>query len=428
MALVLLVTCIRVILNLPGSAFPGADEPRWTATGRYAFDRLFVAHDFSARTWSDPAFTRYGARNPPVGKLLFGAFQVIAGEGEQFTTRETVLELWRPDPDREHDLPAIHAVRRGNAALLVVAAGALYRIALVLTASPPLAALAALLLAFDPFMSKLSFMAMTDIPMLAFGLVLLCVTLACLRSIRSAQIGRACATGALAGCCAAVAVGTKLNALVFVLVAFAWLGLTQIPGPTVLGPITGSPSRKAVAASLSVALLTGGIFWVLPNPLLWKAPVEQTRVLLSYGAELSSVAQNPGGLLQAMRPTPRVKDRVAPIIEFARTGPLNTATGMRSIDIWLIAFGIIAWMAAVAGQAGVMPRSGAILLGVWAGVAVAGQLAWTPFAWPRYHFPLEPCFAIFEALALWTIVRLVLAAITNAQRAKGIPTTERPVR
>jgi hypothetical protein len=56
------------------------------------------------------------------------------------------------------------------------------------------------------------------------------------------------------------------------------------------------------------------------------------------------------------------------------------------------------------------PRSGPRRFGysmflVWLCVTVLGTLAWVPFRWERWYLPLEPCWAIAEAVGVAAIAR-----------------------
>lgn len=408
-ALVCVIAGAWMAGNWPGSFVVGVDEPRWVATGRYAFDRYFVVRDFTATTWDDRAFTRYGARNPPIGKFLFGASQVMAGVGDEYADRTNVLRFWKAAT--KIDRKALHVVRATSAVTMVVAAVALFVVAEVLTGAPILAALAAVFFVFDPFITRVGVQAMTEGPMMAFGLSILAATLFTARRARCGSIAMATVSGGAVGVLMALAVGTKLNALIFAAVAIAWAGLALLPNLAVLGPLVRGATTPAFCSAALAATLFGAFFWVLPNPHLWRAPVANTGSLLVYGNQLSEAARKPNNLMRLLGPTTSVSERVPPLIKFASVGPAAGLVRQTAVDGYIVTVGAAVWIAVLLGFSRMLPRSGAVLLLVWTAIGVSFQLIWTPFAWARYYFPMEPCYAIFEATAVFAAAKLAVSRL-----------------
>ncbi len=135
-ALVCVIAGAWMAGNWPGSFVVGVDEPRWVATGRYAFDRYFVV-------------------------------QVMAGVGDEYADRTNVLRFWKAAT--KIDRKALHVVRATSAVTMVVAAVALFVVAEVLTGAPILAALAAVFFIFDPCSTRGGVRAMTEGPLMGVG-------------------------------------------------------------------------------------------------------------------------------------------------------------------------------------------------------------------------------------------------------------------
>ena len=240
--------------------------------------------------------------------------------------------------------------------------------------------LAALVLLADPLLVRSSRSVMMDVPALFFSLLALWGGAQLCRRIQepdaSATTGMTLATGLACG----LALATKMNTLLVLGVVLLWV---WVSAPRL--------NARTLATLVGLALLPALVF-VATNPFLYRAPIEGTLHILELGA---LVAQYDVTHFQQLRDWP---DRIAALVHVGITtsASLGRLTGLGGwLDGALCALGggvllVHAWAR----------HRGAVLTLVYLAVTTAGILWWTPYVWRRWYLPMEPLWALLEALGV----------------------------
>jgi hypothetical protein len=102
------------------------------------------------------------------------------------------------------------------------------------------------------------------------------------------------------------------------------------------------------------------------------------------------------------------------------SGPIRRWLGWPLVDAGLASLGIALLIAGALSPRAGPRRFGYAMFLAWFCVTVLGTLAWVPFRWERWYLPLEPCWAIAEAMGVAAIARRS-AAFVRVRRAKRNP-------
>lgn len=402
------------------------DEPSWIASSYYF--ELAASGD-----WRNPDWRLLPAiESPPVGKYLFGLALRLAGRPvRSIEPLASTYERYRPIPgawgtgeaaerrraiaDRlapeAHAAVAVGAYRpfapeqlaacRAVVVLFgMIAAGAIAGLGNRL--GGPLAGLTAgLLFAAHPLVIKACSLALFDIMALAFSALALLALIRTNESLGWKRWAWALALGLLV----ALAVGTKMNALIVVPVVVFGLLRGRFAGPAGdnagqrgAGDANGAvspgekgsrkPARGGGLVALALVAVTGLAAFLALDPTLYADPLAGVADLFRIPAETTRVQ---AGFLPDHLAT--WKDKLTTVGDLLCGHPLGLLV-VPVVVIPALTGSIRSWS----------PRSVVVL---WSVVALGAVVAWIPFPWPRYVLPAVPPLALLVADLVAGLVRCV---------------------
>jgi hypothetical protein len=266
---------------------------------------------------------------------------------------------------------------------------------------------------------------MMEMPVTFFSLVTLLLAARTLEGVRSGDNPALARHAIPLGISCGLAVSTKLNALLIPVVVVLWgallllarIGLAAFVEPRAgFRALAGQLRETGLAKVALVALGCVGFVFLASNPLLYHQPLSGTRRILALG---SLVASYDVPREQRLDTLPR---RVAQIAETGLhdSGPIRRWLGWPLVDAGLASLGIALLIAGALSPRAGPRRFGYAMFLAWFCVTVLGTLAWVPFRWERWYLPLEPCWAIAEAMGVAAIARRS-AAFVRVRRAKRNP-------
>lgn len=384
------------------------DEPYWIGSTYYY--HLLRRGDIASADWQLlPAL-----ENPPVGKYLFGVAAEMTGRrvrsidvlggwtivyllqargrGERAAYDKRLELVDRMDPRnrqlalslRFHPLGTLAV---GACRIVSFSAGVLTT--LLIAALGAMCGrvwagrLAALLFTFHPE----AFICYTNalVDMIALGFA----TLAVLVLVRlwdrpgpRSGVGGALGLGVVEGLALGLAVGSKMNALlVMMLAGLVWVVL--------LGEIIGGDRRRLASwLALGLAFPLAAALFLAINPTMYPDPAAGVRALFATQAEAVRFQA-------AFLP-----DHAATLPEKFRT-LAELLTGGRGALVLLVL--VTAWRTAAAA-AGRSP-GGWWIIAAWWWIALVAVGVWIPFPWRRYALPLLPPALLLVGDAVVAIVR-----------------------
>lgn len=424
-----LVAATLVLLQLPLSTFPDdsdfyhPDEGLWTAVGKYSFQKYFIEHDWSRDSW-DVDFTTFGRQNPTVGKFIIGASQFLSGAVD----RETTFPAYEPDAPWEElqsERPppaALEAARRPMRWLFLGSGVLLLLLTIQLTGSPFVGMGAVLLFAASPIVQTSAHRAMMEMPATFFSLLALVTAAQYLARIGSDEETPAWSNAIPIGLSCGFAVSTKLSALLIPVVLAIWIVLASWArlryspeierdaphGSWAARSSSGIPRylRRLVDTGLVKAAFLGvglaALVFFASNPLLYHRPIAGTRGILRLASVVATYDVPDGLRLDTL------SRRLSQMVEtgLIDSGPIQQWLGLPFADMGLAGLGIaVLIIGSARPRLGQQRRLGHMMLLSWCCVTAVGTLAWVPVGWPRWYMPLEPCWAIVEAIAVTTVAR-----------------------
>ncbi|MCB0077043.1 MAG: phospholipid carrier-dependent glycosyltransferase [Anaerolineales bacterium] len=395
------------------------DEGPWLLASDYYFTRYALDRDWSAETWQANRYGPWSGQSPTIGKYLIGLALWIGAPSPRDTTPQPPYNYgesfeWNLTNGTVPPLPSLIVGRRLIAFTALLAAMALYGLGRHLIGSPLVAWLAALLFLLDPLVMFAGQRLLVDMPALLFSLLAL---LAGHRAIFGANRRVRWAYGVMTGLLVALAVGSKMNALLGVAVWGAWL-LTVRTVP-----------RRSLLAPLFCAMAVGTSLFFLTNPMLLHDPIHGPATLIAHGRAVADyeVPQDfrletwrkrldnlvitglveTGAIYRLAEPTSWPCGRVGGCLPkpyiIGRPFPDGWLAQRPWFDAWLAAAGLLmVALAAVNPRATAATRRGALWLLCWALIVAGGILLTVPFAWERWYLPMEPVWALMQAVAIST--------------------------
>lgn len=388
------------------------DEPAWVASGYY-FELLRRGELSHPDWWLLPA-----RESPPMGKYIFGAAFALFGKpirsieplaawhegwylrfgldptagesgelrgalSKRLDKRRRALQIGRrypPIPDRDYIAGRYTALGFGMIAAAAVAS-------LGRCCRSELTGLAAgLAFALHPLVIEAYTHALFDIIALAFSALAVRALVGVMGPVWSgatAAPGITIVRGLWVGLALSMAVGTKMNALIVVLVAGA---LLFVPA----GRAIWGSTRGVVAAGvgLVIALGFGFAVFVAINPTLYPDPSRGLRELFTIPA---MTTRWQASFLPNFLDTPRAKLTTVGNLIGARPWALAPLIAVTLGPTWL----------------GFRRLSARTVLVVWWWLALVAVVVWIPFPWERYALPILPPAAVLVADAAMGLLALV---------------------
>jgi hypothetical protein len=148
------------------------------------------------------------------------------------------------------------------------------------------------------------------------------------------------------------------------------------------------------------SLLTIVVFLAL-NPFLYSHPVRNTGHMVELGRLVTRYNVPADQRLDAWA---RRWDSLM-AIGLERTGFFRYYLHWPWIDKILAGLGALIGARAIVGRGqSKLLRRDYSWCAIWLAVTLAGILYWTPFSWPRWYLPLEPCWATLEGIGFaWVL-------------------------
>lgn len=366
------------------------DESLYIPVANKMFELYWVRHDFANPAWDDD-FHTFGAINPQVGKYLMGFGSYLAGyrdmpirPGYQFQKGLA----WNVSHGYVPPAGAVAASRLPIALTGLLSCVFLYAFTSMLAGRwTGLCAMWALFL--GQLLTTTSRHAMLDAPALAFSLGAMCALLCLIRAMRDRRTA-AYAWAILLGVASALAVGTKLNALLIIGVAGLCLCIEAI------GAWKIPPARRMVLLCTSICALSAVAIFYAVNPFLWHHPLWGLKHLL----ELNQVQAS----INIARTTGPWSKLAAVWWSIGHYGIFGPSRGW--IDQTLVTLAALAAILHLCRR----PRRSFDQLhyvaAVWVAVLYIITTAWLPHTWNRYFLPLAPVNALLEGLAVAFLLQM----------------------
>jgi len=402
----LLVAAIAAV-QLGRGVSSHADEPAWIGSAYY-FELLVRGEAHHPDWWLLPA-----RESPPVGKYLFGATLRMRGRpirsieplASWYESLRRLPGSWGTGADAADRRAVVDrlspttrvAVRQGSyrpigpqellaARLLAAAFGIVCALALASVGracgGPASGLLAGVAFAVHPLAVEAYTHALFDIIALAFSVLAVRALIALLGPIRGepASRGRSLGRGVAAGVLLALAVGTKMNALV--VAALSPVLLLVLIGRGCRGR---SRDVEVLGPALILGLAVGAAVFVAINPTLHRDVPGGLRDLFEEPARTSTIqaAFIPGFL-------------GSPAAKWDAVGRL---VGRRpAVMILLVALSLgPTWL-------GLRRLTGRTVVVLWWWLGLVMVTAWIPFPWSRYALPVLPPATVLTADALVGLV------------------------
>jgi 4-amino-4-deoxy-L-arabinose transferase-like glycosyltransferase len=251
---------------------------------------------------------------------------------------------------------------------------------------PAAGLLAAVLFAVHPLAVKAYTHALFDIIALAFSVLAVRSLMAVLEPLwgKPASWGRSAARGVGAGVLLALAVGTKMNALV------VWM-LAAALGVALIARACRGWTRDiaVVAAALGLALSVGGVVFVAINPTLYPDVIGGLRDVLALPVRTTRIQ---AALFTDFLETPAEKWSALGTLLCGHPAVLTLLVALSLGPTWL-------------GLRRLTPRTVIVL---WWWMSLVMVAVWIPFPWSRYALPvLPPALLITADLLVGLFARIV---------------------
>jgi hypothetical protein len=400
------VIAIAAIAVFAGGLFAKFFEDEYAYISQTYYSDLFFAGRFQ-----DPAWLDYPAYDlPPLPKYLIGITFRLAGLPmpgprsawawyDHYGHFGTPLTLWVAR------LPILLVGAIGCVAIF--GCGALIK-------DRRVGVIAAVALMFNPLYRLLAHRAMSDVPSEAFSLAALATSLWWWQIVWSGRsVRRAMLLPGVAGFCAGLALLSKFNGFLAIIVVAAWAGLTLL-APTVL-------VRRKLAIALgavTTAILAILVFVVL-NPFMTIHP---------SGAFTNKEARALAGRSLWERFDFQIKHRFETSEKQKKNFPHNALISLREKSEVFVVQGFGRFGLFGPSESGSTGRfdlgqdwganepPGALALVIWALVAWGVVTLYLPMAWDRYLLPIQSASALLAAIgisALWDRVATPVCALVR---------------
>ena len=412
------------------------DEPHFADESAYVSQAYFL--DLLA-TPDDPAWLEYPAFDlPPLPKYFIGATLKLT---HRRIPAPSVMRHWYRDTrTRAADPVTMRIARVPSIVLGILGCLALYGLGTAAFGAR-VGTLAGVLLAVNPLYRLHARRAMSDIPAEAFLLLCLLAGLAVwLRAVTGRPGAKIWTAAIVAGASGGLAVLSKLNGGLGLMVLAAWAPLVAaVPGVT--------PRRLATyVGALLVAGLASLVVFVGLNPFVYARPAtgssgpllrlarmgpgERLREIVRHRVNVSRHGQDtfPNDATR----TVSEKAAVVAVQGFGRFGPFGPAHGdsTRRFDlkqdwgaiVWwpIVAFGTAVAFArgAASRRAGRPPTAWCIL--VYAAVAFVAVTLFIPLAWDRYCMSIQPCSMLLGAVGAAALAERVARLLGTRPAAESV--------
>ena len=399
------ITNLVVLLALlvtPMWAFAGmmdvpfhADESVYIYMARY-FDLYFLKRDFSNPEWD--AKVVWSVTQPPVSKYLIGL--ALFATGHDFSRLHHHWD-WGLDEEANFErgnVPSASALLVSRALMtclftlsIVLCAAIAYRLSGFVSGfvAGPVMVVSGLAL---QYLRR----ATADAPLVFFGLLAVISSmklLYCLSTSKVTASRRTYAWAALTGLWLALAGGSKPSGAALIPMVFLAPVVTYFVGKA--GGSDCLPGRRLLVLYAILLLVTMAAF-VIPNPMVYKNPLEGTEALIVHRQEAAGVQQQEApeqALTTVASRTMAMLDRV-----FHPVG----------LVVFLVGLGLLAWQELRNWTRGVVTVRTVVLL--WVGGTLAFTALFTPMDWGRYFVLLVPCQAV--------ILGYLAAAVVGVMRQR----------
>ena len=389
------ILCVLFLTRLGDLGNYHGDESLWLTVSTKLFRLYAFEHQFDDPAWHQE-YSTFGSRQPQIGKYLIGLGTTTVdfkGEPAPYVWQWDQSQTW----NLAHHVPPPEVVLRGRfpIALMGIIASLSFYWLVTLVVNPwcGLIALASLLGA--RLLIESSQRAMIDSPALAFGLLTLVGMVYLLRALRDDCWWPAVRWAILTGFVSGLAIGTKLHALLILVVC-----VTSLASEAAIALHTDR--RKVYVVLMCMLIILAGAWTVfyLSNPVLYHAPLEGVRHMLELNSIVSAIP---------FQPLHTIPERMLAIWNSMYIYAPLTKLGL-PYDRWLIFLGIIAVaITARRGATHLRTRQYDLIL-LWLLISYAGITLWLPHDWDRYYLPLQPCNAFLQAYGLWWLGTQLVAA------------------
>jgi hypothetical protein len=380
-----------------------ADESVYIYMARY-FDLYFLKRDFSNPEWDSKVI--WSVTQPPVSKYLIGL--ALFATGHDFSALHQPWN-WGLDEQANFErgnVPSASALFASRSLMtslftlsIVLCAAIGYRLSGFVGAfvAGPVFATSGLAL---QYLRR----ATADAPLVFFGVLAVVSSMKLLDCLPTGNVKASRWTytwAALTGLWLGLAGGSKpsgasLIPMVLLAPAVAWL-VGKSGG-------TGFVPERRLLALYAILLTATAAAFVIPNPMLYKNPLDGINALVAHRQDAASIQQQ------------EAPEQALTTVAGRARAMLDRVFHPVGLVVFLVGLGLVAWQEFRHWRRGAVTGRAVVLL--WVGGTLAFTALFTPMNWGRYFVLLVPCQAV--------ILGYLAAAVVGVMRQRLSGSSARP--
>ena len=407
----IIITLIMYPFKKPDS-YLQQDEFNYSEVGIFAFQAMFIDHQFYHPNWRKPLNT-FGCVKPPVGKYIIGAslwlhgYRTYNGPIRIVGEYKTVSEFFASGVYPADKLAAARKPTAFFAGLAFLFLGLIaLRLAESLTATPWIQAacafLAPILMITNRAVWVSGHRAMGDMIALCFSIIGFYFFLLTLDQLLRDRFRKAIAWSIITAILIGLAVATKMNALL----VYAAIIAASVLSIVVLTWNRWMTLRRFMWQGLSagIQLVVPWLIFVITNPFLYQHTLRNVRRMVDFGKR-----ERGSGLPQ------RALDTVGKKLYAVTKHGFNHILGDHPVITGLLVVLLIVGgtllcclvVRKIMERRQVNMFTAFAVLG-WTAATVLGTLWWSELPWSRYYVPVAPGIAILLTVGiLWIASRVM---------------------
>jgi hypothetical protein len=376
-----------------------ADESVYIYMARY-FDLYFLKRDFSNPEWDTKVV--WSVTQPPVSKYLIGL--ALFATGHDFSKLHHHWD-WGLDEEANFERGSVPSASALFVSRSLMTSLFALSIALCAAIAYRLSGFVGAFVAGPVFATSglaLQYLrrATADAPLVFFGLLAVVSSMKLLDCLSTSKVKASRWTyiwAALTGLWLALAGGSKpsgaaLIPMVLLAPAIAWL--------VVKSRGTGFVPGSRLLALYTILLLVTVAAFVIPNPMLYRNPLDGTNALVAHRRDAASIQQQ------------EAPEQALTTVASRARAMLDRVFHPVGLVVFLVGLGLVAWQefrhltrGAVTGRTVVLS---------WVGGTLAFTALFTPMNWGRYFVLLVPCQAVILGYLAAEVVGVMRQRLSGA--------------